>query len=87
MVSLDPVWESAAKNKLLNGESISYYHKEKIHRCVETSIEVLDGETRECFLDVGSFPGNRKIFVNALSDIWVYVRKMSGISLEALSSA
>lgn len=73
-----PVWESASKNKLLNGESISDYHKEKLHRCFETSIEVLDGETRECFLDVGSFPENRKISVNALSDIWVYVRKMEG---------
>jgi hypothetical protein len=70
-----PVWESA-KNKLLNGESVSDYHKERLLRCLETSIDVLDEETRECFLDMGSFPEDKKISVDALLDIWVYVRKM-----------
>jgi hypothetical protein len=70
-----PVWESA-KNKLLNGESVSDYHKERLFRCLETSIDVLDEETRECFLDMGSFPEDKKISVDALLDIWVYVRKM-----------
>lgn len=70
-----PVWESA-KNKLLNGESISDYHKEGLLRCLESSIDVLDEEVRECFLDLGSFPEDRKISVDALLDIWVYVRKM-----------
>jgi len=70
-----PVWESA-KNKLLNGESISDYHKERLHRCLETSIDVLDEEARECFLDLGSFLEDRKFSVDALLDIWVYVRKM-----------
>jgi hypothetical protein len=70
-----PAWESA-KNKLSNGESISDYHKEGLLRCLETSIDVLDEESRECFLDLGSFPEDRKISVDALLDIWVYVRKM-----------
>ena len=43
---------------------------------MEASIDVLDEEARECFLDLGSFPEDRKIFVDALLDIWVYVRKM-----------
>ena len=70
-----PAWEGA-KNKLLNGESISDYHKEGLLRCLETSIDALDEEARECFLDLGSFPEDRKISVDALLDIWVYVRKM-----------
>ena len=70
-----PVWDSA-KNKLLNEKSISDYHKEGLLRCLETSIDALDEEARECFLDLGSFPEDRKISVDALLDIWVYVRKM-----------
>eukprot|EP00253_Pinus_taeda_P001876 PITA_01876 len=70
-----PAWEGA-KNKLLNGESVSDYHKEGLLRCLETSIDALDEEARECFLDLGSFPEDRKISVDALLDIWVYVRKM-----------
>jgi hypothetical protein len=70
-----PAWESA-KNKLLNGESISEYHKERLLRSLETSVDVLDEEARECFMDLGSFPEDRKISVDALLDIWVYVRKL-----------
>lgn len=33
-------WDSA-KKKLLNGKSISNYHKEGLFRCLETSIDVL----------------------------------------------
>jgi len=69
-----PAWEGA-KNKLLKGESISDYHKEGL-RCLETSIDALDEEARECFLDLGSFPEDRKISVDALLDIWIYVRNM-----------
>eukprot|EP00253_Pinus_taeda_P020070 PITA_20070 len=70
-----PTWERA-KNKLLNGEPISNYHKQRLLICLQTSIDVLDQEVRECFLDLGSFPEDRKISVDALLDIWVYVRKM-----------
>ena len=65
-----------AKNKLLNGELVSNYHKEGLLRCLESSIDVLEEEARDCFLDLGSFPEDKKISVDALLDIWVYVRKM-----------
>jgi len=67
-----PVWESA-KNKILNGESISDYHKEGLLKCLQTSIDVLDEEARECFLDLGLFPEDRKISITILLEIWVYV--------------
>ncbi|KAH9319578.1 hypothetical protein KI387_021347, partial [Taxus chinensis] len=69
------VWESA-KNKLSKGESISDYHKDGLFRCLETSIDFLDDVARECFLDLGAFPEDRKICADALLHIWVYVRKL-----------
>eukprot|EP01018_Ginkgo_biloba_P004416 Gb_41056 [translate_table: standard] len=70
-----PVWESA-KQKLSRAESISDYHKEVLLNCLETSIDVLDEEAKQCFLDLGAFPEGKKICVDALLDIWVYVRGM-----------
>ncbi|KAH9319575.1 hypothetical protein KI387_021344, partial [Taxus chinensis] len=69
------VWKRA-KSKICQGESISDYHKEGLLRLLETSIDFLDDVTRECFLDLGLFPEDRKIYANALLDIWVYVRKI-----------
>uniref|UniRef100_A0A0C9RM11 TSA: Wollemia nobilis Ref_Wollemi_Transcript_11548_3732 transcribed RNA sequence n=1 Tax=Wollemia nobilis TaxID=56998 RepID=A0A0C9RM11_9CONI len=70
-----PAWESA-KNKLSRAEKISDYHKEGLLGCLETSIDFLDEEARECFLDLGAFPEDKKICADALLDIWVYVRKL-----------
>uniref|UniRef100_A0A0D6QU60 Uncharacterized protein n=1 Tax=Araucaria cunninghamii TaxID=56994 RepID=A0A0D6QU60_ARACU len=68
-------WQSA-KNKLSKGEPISDYHKEGVLRCLETSIHCLDDVAKECFLDLGSFPEDRKICADALLDIWVHVRNL-----------
>lgn len=65
------VWDSA-KNKILNGEPISYYHKEQLLICLETNIDVVNEKLWECFLDLCSFPEDRKISVDTLLDIWVY---------------
>ncbi|GLJ19893.1 hypothetical protein SUGI_0360460 [Cryptomeria japonica] len=65
-----------AKNKLSLGESISSDHEEGLFRCLKTSIDLLDDFGRECFLDLASFPENKKICADALLDIWVYVRKL-----------
>eukprot|EP01018_Ginkgo_biloba_P004421 Gb_41060 [translate_table: standard] len=70
-----PVWESA-KNRLSRAEYISDYHKETLYECLKPSIDVLDEETKQCFLDLGAFPEGRKNCVDALLDIWVYVRGM-----------
>nr|ABR16233.1 unknown [Picea sitchensis] len=70
-----PVWKSA-KEKLSRAESISSYHREKVLERLETSIDVLRDDSRQCFLDLGAFPKGRKFSVDALLDIWVYVRGM-----------
>ncbi|GLJ35581.1 hypothetical protein SUGI_0715270 [Cryptomeria japonica] len=71
-----PVWQ-IAKNKLSRGETISSYHEEELHeRLKTTSIDVLEDDAKQCFLDLAAFPQGRTISANALLDIWVYVRGM-----------
>ncbi|GLJ58905.1 hypothetical protein SUGI_1483900, partial [Cryptomeria japonica] len=68
-------WERE-KNNISKGETIFDYHKEGLLRCFQPSIDSLDDIVKECFLDLGLFPGNRKICVDALLDTWVNVRKL-----------
>lgn len=70
-----PVWENANK-KLRRAESISEYHRDNLLHCLETSVDVLDEESKQCFLDLGAFPKGRKFSVDSLLDIWVHVRGM-----------
>ncbi|GLJ19985.1 hypothetical protein SUGI_0362450 [Cryptomeria japonica] len=65
-----------ANSSLSKGESISDYHREGLLECLATSIDFLDDIVRECFLDLGSFPEDKKICADALLDIWVNVRKL-----------
>ncbi|XP_059071826.1 probable disease resistance protein At4g33300 [Cryptomeria japonica] len=69
------VWERA-KDQISRGESISDYHKKGLIKLLEISIDSLDDVARECFLDLGLFPEERKISADALLDIWVYVRNL-----------
>uniref|UniRef100_A0A0C9RGS0 TSA: Wollemia nobilis Ref_Wollemi_Transcript_25735_2823 transcribed RNA sequence n=1 Tax=Wollemia nobilis TaxID=56998 RepID=A0A0C9RGS0_9CONI len=69
------IWETA-KRKLSRGEPISEYHIEGLLNCLETSIDVLDEDLRQCFLDLGAFPKGKKFSVDALLNMWVYVRGM-----------
>eukprot|EP00253_Pinus_taeda_P016030 PITA_16030 len=70
-----PIW-SNSQRKLSKSESISEYHKESLLKRLETSIDVLDGKHKQCFLDLGAFPKGRKFSVETLLDFWVYVREM-----------
>ncbi|GLJ19835.1 hypothetical protein SUGI_0359480 [Cryptomeria japonica] len=74
--SLQGESQDAWKNKLSNGECMSDYHKEELFRSLQTSIDSLDDVTKECLLDLAIFPKDRKICIDALLDIWVYVRKL-----------
>ena len=70
-----PIWENA-KKKLLRAEPISQYHREELLNCLETSVDVLDNELKECILELGAFPEGRKFNVDSLLDIWEYSRSM-----------
>lgn len=69
------VWESA-KEKLSRAEHISPIHRDELLNRLEMSIYILDDVQKQCFLDLGAFPEGRKLSVDSLLDIWVYVRGM-----------
>lgn len=70
-----PFWRSA-KKKLSKAKPISSYHTENLLNRLETSTGALDRDSKQCFLDLGAFPKGKKFSVEALLDIWVYVRGM-----------
>ncbi|XP_057873866.1 probable disease resistance protein At4g33300 [Cryptomeria japonica] len=69
------VWKRAT-NKVSRRKCKSDCDRKGLFRLPQISIDFLDDVAKECFLDLGLFPENRKICVDALLDIWVYVRKL-----------
>ncbi|XP_058080436.1 putative disease resistance protein At5g47280 [Magnolia sinica] len=63
-------WVSA-KNRLSRGESISETHEANFFERMAISIECLDPKVQECFLDLGSFPEDKKIPLDVLINMWV----------------
>ncbi|XP_043687970.1 probable disease resistance protein At5g66890 [Telopea speciosissima] len=61
-------WKIIAR-KLLKGSSILDLD-EKLRKCLATSLDSLDDTVLECFLDLGSFPEDKRIPASALIDIW-----------------
>ncbi|KAB1201833.1 hypothetical protein CJ030_MR8G004369 [Morella rubra] len=66
----------------LNGRPAAVWHKsvtsdhsilrtaEDLLRCFQSSIDLLDEEITNCFMDLGSFPEDQRIRVDALIDMW-----------------
>ncbi|GLJ19797.1 hypothetical protein SUGI_0358770 [Cryptomeria japonica] len=65
-----------AMNKISTRKYKSDYNRKGLFRLPQISIDFLNDVAKECFLDLGLFPANRKICVDVLLDIWVYVRKL-----------
>ncbi|XP_020592691.1 probable disease resistance protein At4g33300 isoform X2 [Phalaenopsis equestris] len=64
------IWVSA-KNRLSRGETISESHEIKLLERMATSIECLSGKVKDCFLDLGSFPEDKKIPLDVLINLWM----------------
>ncbi|XP_057849400.2 probable disease resistance protein At4g33300 [Cryptomeria japonica] len=79
----DPVWERVEKS-LSAGEPFRDDHKGSLLNKLKTSIDVLEDNERECFLDLGAFPQRKTIPAKELVDIWVYVRRMKWGQAEML---
>ncbi|KQJ86089.1 putative disease resistance protein At5g47280 [Brachypodium distachyon] len=69
------IWLSA-KNRLSRGESISDSHETKLLERMAASIECLSGKVRECFLDLGCFPEDKKIPLDVLINIWMEIHDL-----------
>ncbi|XP_021285367.1 probable disease resistance protein At4g33300 [Herrania umbratica] len=65
-------WASA-KKRLLRGEPICESHENKLLERMAVSVEYLNKKVKECFLDLGSFPEDKKIPLDVLINMWVEI--------------
>ncbi|GJM95311.1 hypothetical protein PR202_ga12028 [Eleusine coracana subsp. coracana] len=69
------IWLSA-KNRLSRGEAISDSHETKLLDRMAASVECLAEKVRECFLDMGCFPEDKKIPLDVLINIWMEIHDL-----------
>ncbi|KAG2630351.1 putative disease resistance protein At5g47280 [Panicum virgatum] len=69
------IWLSA-KNRLSRGEAISDSHETKLLERMAASIECLPEKVRDCFLDLGCFPEDKKIPLDVLINIWMEIHDL-----------
>lgn len=62
-------WNNA-KTRLSRGEPICESHENKLLQRMAISIERLSSKVRECFLDLGCFPEDKKIPLDILINVW-----------------
>lgn len=65
-------WASAQK-RLSRGQPICQSHETNLLYRMATSVEDLSEKVKECFLDLGSFPEDRKIPMEVLINTWVEI--------------
>lgn len=65
-------WASAA-SRLSQGEPICDSHESKLLERMAVGIADLPSRVRECFLDLGAFPEDKKIPLDVLINIWVEI--------------
>ncbi|GLT92219.1 hypothetical protein SLE2022_100680 [Rubroshorea leprosula] len=68
-------WVSA-KKRLSRGERICESHENKLLERMAISVEYLPRKVKECFLDLGSFPEDKKIPLDILINMWVEIHDL-----------
>nr|BAJ33640.1 unnamed protein product [Eutrema halophilum] len=68
-------WEGALQ-RLSRGEPADETHETRLLHQMEASLENLDPTTKECFLDLGAFPEDRKIPVDVLINMWIEIHDL-----------
>lgn len=63
-------WTSA-KKRLMRGKPICESHETKVLERMAISIACLPEKVRECYLDLGSFPEDKRIPLDVLINVWV----------------
>ncbi|CAH8324421.1 unnamed protein product [Eruca vesicaria subsp. sativa] len=63
-------WQGAVK-RLSKGEPVDETHESRVFAQMEATLETLDPKTRECFLDLGAFPEDKKIPLDVIINMWV----------------
>lgn len=57
--------------RLLRGEAADETHESRVFAHMEESLENLEPKLKECFLDMGAFPEDKKIPLYVLTNVWV----------------
>ncbi|KAJ0251996.1 disease resistance protein [Hirschfeldia incana] len=70
------VYWLAALTRLSKGEPADETHEARLLQHMEASLTDLDETARECFLDLGAFPEDRKIPVDILINMWIEVHDL-----------
>lgn len=68
----------SAKSRLSRGEPVSEPHENKLLERMAVSVKFLSKKVRECFLDLGAFPEDRKIPLEILINMWVELHDIDG---------
>ncbi|XP_006279735.2 putative disease resistance protein At5g47280 [Capsella rubella] len=68
-------WQGAV-NRLSRGEPADINHETIVFAQIEASLEILDKKSRECFLDLGAFPEDKKIPLGVIINMWVELHDM-----------
>lgn len=63
-------WASA-RHRLSRGETICESHENHLLERMAISVNCLSSKVRECFLDLGAFPEDKKIPLDILINMWV----------------
>ncbi|KFK24914.1 hypothetical protein AALP_AA8G041300, partial [Arabis alpina] len=66
----DKYWEGVVK-KLSRGEPANETHESRVFSQIEATLETLDLKAKECFLDMGAFPEDKKIPLDVIINMWV----------------
>ncbi|KAK0604227.1 hypothetical protein LWI29_013371 [Acer saccharum] len=77
------VWQSKVK-EWDKGES-NFISGTELLVCLQSSLNALDDEVKECYLDLGSFPRNQRILMNALIDMWIELHNWVEDGLSAIT--
>ncbi|KAF8115254.1 hypothetical protein N665_0029s0092 [Sinapis alba] len=63
-------WQGVV-NRLSKGEPADETHESRVFAQIEATLETLDPKTRECFIDMGAFPEDKKIPLDVIINMWV----------------
>ena len=78
------IWKSRLM-EFSKGQSI-FDSGKRLLDCLQLSLTSLDGEQKERFMDLGSFPEDQKIPVTALIDMWAELYKLDKNGVQAISN-
>ncbi|KAK0605751.1 hypothetical protein LWI29_030402 [Acer saccharum] len=77
------VWQSTVK-EWDRGKSI-FISGTELLVCLQSSLDALDEEVKECYLDLGSFPQDQRIPITALIDMWTELHEWVEDGLSAIT--